>query len=60
MTNLNAATSFTNATLGTNGVIGKLEEAPDLQVANDRMVIRLTCNADQAAAIKRLLRSTDL
>ena len=49
---------FSNATFGTNGVIGVLDEAP--ASAGARLVLRLSASADQNTALKYLLRSTEL
>lgn len=51
---------FVNADFGTNGVIGTLEEVPDLTVTNSRMVIRLSATIDQKVGLKLLLRATEL
>lgn len=51
---------FTNADLGTNGIIGTLEEVPDLTVTGDRMVVRLSATTDQKAGLKLLLKATEL
>lgn len=51
---------FTNSDFGTNGIIGTLEEAPDLAITNSRMVIRLSATLDQKVSLKLLLKATEL
>lgn len=52
--------AFTNQDFGTNGIVGVVQEAPDLTVSGDRMVIRLTGSATLNARIKTLLQATEL
>lgn len=51
---------FTNSDFGSNGIIGTLEEAPDLTVTNSRMVIRLSATTDQKVGLKLMLKATEL
>lgn len=68
VSNLGGATCFSNATLGSNGIIGTLRIKPDLSVTASRMVIDLNltaaevaaCSAAQQTALKLLLSATEL
>lgn len=52
--------AFTNGAFGTNGVVGTVQEAPDITVSGDRMVLRLSASAAQNTRLKTLLQATEL
>lgn len=52
--------AFAITDIGTGGVIGVCEEAPDLTATRDRMVLRLTCGDALLTPIKDALRAQEL